>query len=96
MISKVETIRGTYNELKDYCNSIIKSADSRGPNMQVGDKFYLLDNTFDQIPVDAKGFTILPYVEVIKIDIINNIPDFSIKLKNLWIFIAASSTESSK
>ena len=61
MISKVETIRGTYDELEKYCNGLIKPSATKTSTPVVGEKFYLNDKTFLQhfllhLKINLQGF----------------------------------------
>lgn len=88
MITKIETIRGTMTELKEYCNSLLKPASVKDADMKVGDKFYTVDSSFEKM-IKVPGFNMLPYVECIKYETSETgTPEVEIALKLLWLFVA--------
>jgi hypothetical protein len=80
MITKHEVIRGTIEELCEYCNSIISPAADR--KNKIAGKYYTEGfNKLDDIFINSP-FGILPYFEYTAID---NTDEIDVELKTLYL-----------
>lgn len=84
MISKKEVIFGTYAELEEYCNSMIRPACEKSMATKVGDKFYMPDGEFKMLISNIPGIFLLPYLEVREYNL-NIEPEISFELKTMWL-----------
>lgn len=85
MISKKEVIFGTYAELEEYCNSMIRPAREKHMATKVGDKFYMLpDSEFKTLISNIPRISLLPYLEVTEYNL-NIEPQISFAIKTMWL-----------